>query len=356
MIDLKKLVEAGVHFGHHSSKWHPKMKPYIWGTKNKVHLINVAKTAFLLDRAEKFLEAAAAEGKQVLWVGTKKSAQPLIRAIAEKLSSPFVYHRWIGGTLSNYDQVKKAITRLLHLRDAVAKATGSRMTKKEQSVMVKEIERLEKNVGGIATLTGLPAALVIVDAKKERAAIREANRVGVPVVCLVDTNTDPSGVSYLIPANDDSSRSIEVIFEHLATGVKRGQEVAQQSAAEAAAKAQAERAARRKAADDKKATEDATRKAAAPAKAPAGKTARPHKKEESAAPGTPQEVEVVAAAAEAPAVVEAPVAPVVETVEAAPAEEAKPAKKAPAKTEKKAPAKAATAEKKPAAKKPAAKK
>jgi len=255
MIDLKKLVDAGVHFGHHSSKWHPKMKPYIWGTRNKVHLINVAKTAFLLDRAEKFLESAAAEGKQILWVGTKKTAQPLVRIMAEKLSQPFVYHRWIGGTLSNFEQVKKAITRLLHLRDVVAKDTG-RGTKKEHSVMLKEIERLEKNVGGISTMTSLPAAIVVVDAKKERAVIREASNVGIPVVCLVDTNTDPSGVSYLIPANDDSAKSIEVIFEQLAAGVQRGLAVAQEAARETAAKVAAERAARKKVMDDRKAVED----------------------------------------------------------------------------------------------------
>ncbi|MDQ5890606.1 MAG: small subunit ribosomal protein [Candidatus Dependentiae bacterium] len=255
MIDLKKLVEAGVHFGHHSSKWHPKMKPYIWGTRNKVHLINVAKTAFLLDRAEKFLQAAAAEGKQILWVGTKRTAQPLVRAMAEKLGMPFVYHRWIGGTLSNFEQVKKAVTRLLHLRDVVEKSS-SRGTKKEYSVMLKEIERLEKNIGGIATMNGLPAAIVVVDAKKERAVIKEANNVGIPVVCLVDTNTDPSGVSYLIPGNDDSPKSIEVIFEQLAIGIAKGKEVADAAAQEVAAKAAAERAARKKVMDDRKAADD----------------------------------------------------------------------------------------------------
>jgi len=280
MIDLKKLVEAGVHFGHHSSKWHPKMKPYIWGTRNKVHLINVAKTAFLLDRAEKFLESAAAEGKQILWVGTKKTAQPLVRAMAEKFEMPFVYHRWIGGTLSNFDQVRKAITRLLHFRDIVAKSSA-RGTKKEYSVMLKEIERLEKNIGGISAMHGLPAAIVVVDAKKERAVIKEANNVGIPVICLVDTNTDPSGVSYLIPANDDSPKSIEVIFEQLALGVARGKAVAAANAQEAAVKVAAERAARKKVMDDKKAADD--QRAAEAKKAAA---APKEVKAEAAAPAT----------------------------------------------------------------------
>jgi len=265
MIDLKKLVEAGVHFGHHSSKWHPKMKPYIWGTRNKVHLINVAKTAFLMERAEKFLETAAAEGKQILWVGTKKTAQPLIRAIATKLEQPYVSHRWIGGTLSNFEQVKKAITRLLHFRDILEKSTN-RSTKKEQSMMAKEIERLEKNIGGITKMNGLPAAIVVVDAKKERAVIKEAANVGIPVVCLVDTNTDPSGVSYLIPANDDSPKSIEVIFEYLGEGIARGMAVAAAAAAVVAEKAAAERAARKKMMDEKKAADDQRAAAAAAAK------------------------------------------------------------------------------------------
>jgi len=331
MIDLKKLVEAGVHFGHHSSKWHPKMKPYIWGTRNKVHLINVAKTAFLLERAEKFVESAAAEGKQILWVGTKKTAQPLIRAIAEKLSLPFVSHRWIGGTLSNFEQVKKAITRLLHLRDAVAKSTvSSRMTKKEHSVMLKEIERLEKNIGGIATLNGLPAAIVVVDAKKERSVIKEACNVGIPVIGLVDTNTDPSGVSYLIPANDDSAKSIEVIFDQLALGVQRGQEVAAEKSREAAAKAATERAARKKVADDKQRATEESHKVVKEAATVVAKAA----------------VEVVAPA---------------EVIAAAPIAEVKkaPAKKvAPKKAEPAAKAEAAKAEesKKVVAKKPAPKK
>jgi small subunit ribosomal protein S2 len=326
MIDLKKLVEAGVHFGHHSSKWHPKMKPYIWGTRNKVHLINVAKTAFLMERAEKFLETAAAEGKQILWVGTKKTAQPLIRAIAAKLNQPYVSHRWIGGTLSNFEQVKKAITRLLHFRDILEKGT-TRATKKEQSVMAKEVERLEKNIGGITKMNGLPAAIIVVDGKKEHAVIREAANVGIPVIGLIDTNTDPSGVSYLIPSNDDSPKAIEVIFDYLSEGVARGMAAAATAAAIAAEKAAAEKAARKKLADDKKAADDqrAAEQRAAAKKDAAEKAAKaaPVKKEapkvEAAAP-----VGVVAAEdTVAPAGEKAPKA--VEKKAAAPKSVAKPA-------------------------------
>jgi len=335
MIDLKKLVEAGVHFGHHSSKWHPKMKPYIWGTRNKVHLINVAKTAFLMERAEKFLETAAAEGKQVLWVGTKKTAQPLIRAIAAKLGQPYVSHRWIGGTLSNFEQVKKAITRLLHFRDILDKGTV-RATKKEQSMMAKEIERLEKNIGGITKMNGLPAAIIVVDGKKEHAVIREAANVGIPVIGLIDTNTDPSGVSYLIPSNDDSPKAIEVIFDYLGEGVARGMATAAAAAAVIAEKAAAEKAARKKLADEKKAADDqrAAEQRAAAKKDAAEKAAKaaPVKKEVAKVEAAPVAVVAVEQSA-------APVKPKAEkTPKAAESSESKAALKATAKpaTEKKA--------------------
>lgn len=326
MIDLKKLVEAGVHFGHHSSKWHPKMKPYIWGTRNKVHLINVAKTAFLMERAEKFLETAAAEGKQILWVGTKKTAQPLIRAIAAKLNQPYVSHRWIGGTLSNFEQVKKAITRLLHFRDILEKGT-TRATKKEQSVMAKEVERLEKNIGGITKMNGLPAAIIVVDGKKEHAVIREAANVGIPVIGLIDTNTDPSGVSYLIPSNDDSPKAIEVIFDYLSEGVARGMATAATAAAIAAEKAAAEKAARKKLADDKKAADDqrAAEQRAAAKKDAAEKAAKaaPVKKEAPKVEAAAPVAVVTAEVAVAPAAEKAPKA--VEKKTAAPKAVAKPA-------------------------------
>ena len=279
MIELKKLVEAGVHFGHHTSRWHPKMKPYIWGTRNKTHLINVAKTAFLLDRAEKFVTKAAASGKDILWVGTKKPAQEIVKSVAAKLDMPSVSHRWIGGTLSNFEQVKKAITRLLHLRD-VQKKSGNRYTKKEQSMVAKEIERLEKNIGGIVEMKNLPAAIVVVDAKKERSVIKEANVAGIPVVCLVDTNTDPSGVSYLVPANDDSPKSISLLLNILADAAAKGAAQAQADAEKAAKEAAAAKAAAKKDATPKAAAKPAVKKEVkaegkAPAKAAVKKEAAP---------------------------------------------------------------------------------
>lgn len=232
MIDLKSMLDAGIHFGHKTSRWSPKMRPYIWGARNKVHLIDVSKTAFLLERSGSFLRDLAADGKSFLWVGTKKPAQDLIKATAESLNMPFVVHRWIGGTLSNFDQVKKAITRLLHFRDIVKKG-ASYYKKKELVVMQKEIERLEKNIGGIIDLDYPPAAIIVVDGKKEHAVIKEASKLGIPIVGLVDTNTDPEGVSFVIPGNDDSPKSIKFVLDYLAACVQTGKQLAEQRKAEA---------------------------------------------------------------------------------------------------------------------------
>ncbi len=224
MLDLREMLKAGIHFGHKTARWCPKMRPFIWGAKNKVHLIDVSKTAILLEKAGKYLKEVVANGGVLLWVGTKKPAQAHIQKIATTLQMPFVINRWVGGTLSNYDQVKKAITRLLHLRDVVKKG-GSHYKKKEIVMLNKEIARLEKNVGGILDLEYPPAAVIVVDAKKEHAAVKEASGLGIPVIALVDTNTDPEGVSIIIPANDDSPRSIGFILEHLAIQAQEGKKL-----------------------------------------------------------------------------------------------------------------------------------
>ncbi len=220
-VDLKKMLEAGVHFGHRTSRWSPKMKPFIWGAKNKIHLIDVSKTALLLERAGKFLKDVTSIGGKVLFVGTKKAAQEIVQSTAASTGMPFVINRWVGGTLSNYEQVKKAVTRLLHMRDIVQKST-THYKKKELSMIQKEIARLEKNVGGIINFDYPPAALVVVDAKKEISAIKEAMRMRIPVVALIDTNTDPIGVTHIIPGNDDSPKAISFIMQHIESFVKDG--------------------------------------------------------------------------------------------------------------------------------------
>jgi len=229
MIDIKKLAKAGVHFGHRASIWNPLMKQYIWGRKNDVHLIDVSKTAYKLEKAAKFLESVALEGKSILWVGTKRSAQDIIRAIADRLGSPYVNHRWIGGTLSNYSQVKKSVTKLLHYEDVLSKDNSDAFyTKKELNHYRKIVERLKKNIGGINGLRWPLGAIVLIDINKEAAALREATLMGIPVVGLVDTNADPSLVNFVIPGNDDSPRAIKLIAEYLEEAAARGKEEGKQ--------------------------------------------------------------------------------------------------------------------------------
>lgn len=240
-IDLKQLLEVGIHFGHKTSRWSPQMRPFIWGSRNKVHLIDISKTAFLMEKAAAFAKSLAAEGQSFLFVGTKKPAQDLVRKTATGLGMPFVVHRWIGGTLSNFDQVKKAITRLLHFQDVVKKNQGN-YKKKELVMIQKEIERLEKNVGGIINLDYPPGAIIVVDGKKEHAVIKEASRLGIPVIGLIDTNTDPKGVTHVIPGNDDSPKSIEFVLNFLEAAIKDGKASFDQKKAEQKAQQVAKRA------------------------------------------------------------------------------------------------------------------
>ncbi len=221
--NIKDMLGAGVHFGHKTSRWSPKMRPYVWGSNNKVHLIDVSKTAFLLGHAGDFLKRTAMQGGLFLWVGTKRPAQDVMKKAAESLNMPYVVNRWVGGTLSNYNQVKKAVTRLLHLRDVLDKPSAH-YKKKEMVMIQKEVARLEKNVGGIIELQYPPAAVIVVDAKREYSAVKEASLLGVPIIGLVDTNTDPDGVNYVIPGNDDSPKSIAYIVNYLETCAREGRE------------------------------------------------------------------------------------------------------------------------------------
>jgi small subunit ribosomal protein S2 len=261
-VDFKDLLKAGLHFGHKSALWSPKMKPFIWGVKHKVHLIDVAKTSYLLEQSGKYLKSLAAKGGSILWVGTKKPAREFIEKAGKDLKMPFVINRWIGGTLSNFEQIKKAITRLLHLRDVVKKADTSHYTKKEIVMLQKEVGRLERNVGGIIDLSYPPAALILIDAKRERSAIKEAFGEKIPMVALVDTNTDPDKLNFVIPGNDDSPRSIQFVVEYLTACVEEGQKEYQETKTKEAELA----AAPRKKVAPKKAEEKPVEKKAAPKK------------------------------------------------------------------------------------------
>lgn len=238
MRDFKELfgelVKAGVHFGHQKSRWCPKMGPYIWGQKNKVHLINIAQTAKGIENAEKFLEAVASEGKTVLWVGTKKPAAKTIESVGTRLGQPFVNYRWLGGTLLNWSQVKKSLTRLLHYEDILIKSESNPFyTKKELNLYRKTADKLEKTVGGIRKLVLPIGAIVVVDVSKEQSAVKEAALMGIPVIGIVDTNSDPSDIDIVIPANDDSVQSISLIINLLADAVARGKDIATKRSKEA---------------------------------------------------------------------------------------------------------------------------
>lgn len=226
MIDFQSLITAGVHFGHQKSRWNPKMRPYIWGHRGGVHLIDVSKTASQLERAAQFLEKLARENQTILWVGTKKVAQAPIREAATQLNMPCVTHRWIGGTITNHSQVKKSVTKLLHFEDIVERADSANHTKKELAHYRKITDRLQKNVGGITKLSWPIGALVLVDIGREATALKEAFQCSVPVVALVDTNYDPNGIDFMIPGNDDSPKSVRLIVDYLAAAAQRGYEQA----------------------------------------------------------------------------------------------------------------------------------
>lgn len=223
MINFRELAKKAVHFGHQTSRWCPKMAPYIWGSKNKTHLISLEKTAYQLEKSAQFLKGLAAEGKTILWVGTKKAAQDIVKAAAVSLNMPFVIRRWVGGTLSNGPQVKKSVANLGHIEDVIANAQKvTTYTKKELSTFQKKADRLEKNVGGLRKLVWPIGAIVIVDVKKELSAVLEARQMGVPIVGIVDTNSDPSMIDYVVPGNDDAPQSIEILVNYLKDTIMSG--------------------------------------------------------------------------------------------------------------------------------------
>lgn len=235
MIDFRELVKKGVHFGHQTSRWCPKMAPYIWGSRGKTHLINVAITAYKAEKAAQFIENLAADGQIILWVGTKKSAQKIIEEISQELGMPGVYHRWIGGIISNFGQIKKSVTKMLHYEDVLANASKhGNYTKKELNTIQKMVDRLNKSVGGLRKLVWPIGAVVIVDVNKERSALLEATQMGVPVVALVDTNCDPSLVDYVVPGNDDAPDAIAIILNYFKDAAHRGMAKANNKATEQA--------------------------------------------------------------------------------------------------------------------------
>lgn len=252
MIDFRQLIDAGLHFGHQKSRWCPKMKPFIWGHRGGIHLIDISKTAQALQKTATFLESVVAKGETILWVGTKKSAKDVIGKIGNELEMPYVNYRWVGGTITNFQQVKKAVSKLLHFEDVLAKSKESNniYTKKELVGFQKMSERLQRSVGGLKNLTMPIGAIVLIDVKKEQTALLEANVANVPVVGLVDSNSDPSGVDFVIPGNDDSAKGVGFVLEYLKDAVKKG--IAKRADLEKQKKQEKELAASSKVAKDKK--------------------------------------------------------------------------------------------------------
>ncbi len=223
-VSMRSMLEAGVHFGHQTRFWNPKMAPYIFGHRNKIHIINLEATVPLLEESQNFLSKLASRGGQVLFVGTKRAAREVVPREAERCGMPYVSQRWLGGTLTNFATVRRSVKRLLELEAMFEDGTADRLIKKEAVKMRREHEKLERSLGGIRNMDGLPDALFVIDVGYEKIAVAEANKLGIPVVALVDTNNSPDGIDYVIPANDDAISAVSLFASAVADAILSGRE------------------------------------------------------------------------------------------------------------------------------------
>jgi len=221
---MKQLLEAGVHFGHQTRRWHPKMAPYIFGQRNGIHIIDLQKTLKMANEAYQFMHALAAAGGRVLYVGTKRQARDAIREEAGRGGQFFVNHRWLGGTLTNFATVQQSVRKMKDLQRQKEEGVLEMMTKKEGLQLERSLEKLERSLGGIRDMLTLPDCLFVVDLRKEALAVAEAKRLGIPVVAVVDSNCDPSGIDYIIPGNDDAIRAIRLFCSKMADALIEGSE------------------------------------------------------------------------------------------------------------------------------------
>jgi small subunit ribosomal protein S2 len=224
VVAMKQLLEAGVHFGHQTRRWDPRMAKYIFQARNGIHIIDLQKTSEKLDEAYNFVREQAEEGKTVLFVGTKKQAQDCVKEAAEKSGMYYVNQRWLGGTLTNFKTIRKRIDRLTELENMEKDGTFEVLPKREVVLLKKEMDKLNKNLGGIKEMTDLPDILFVVDPKKEHNAILEARKLNIPVVGLVDTNCNPEDVDYCIPGNDDAIRAVKLISDCIANAIIEGRQ------------------------------------------------------------------------------------------------------------------------------------
>jgi small subunit ribosomal protein S2 len=226
-ITMKELLEAGVHFGHQTKRWNPKMKKYIFGKRNGIYIIDLQKTLKLFKEASQFIADLAGQGKRILFVGTKRQAQDAILEEANRCGMFYVNNRWLGGTLTNFSTVRKSIERLKEI-EAILNDTEKEMSKKERAQLDHEREKLQKNLIGIREMDGLPDALFVIDPKKEYIAVKEAKKLKIPVVAIVDTNCDPEDIDYVIPGNDDAIRAIRLFTQKIADAVLEGYNLAEE--------------------------------------------------------------------------------------------------------------------------------
>ncbi len=231
-ISMRDMLEAGVHFGHQTRYWNPKMAAYIFGQRNKIHIINLEKTLPLFREALNFMSSLAAKGGKVLFVGTKRAAQEAIREEAIRCGMPYVNHRWLGGMLTNFKTIKQSVRRLKELEAMFADGTVDRFNKKEALGLSRERDKLERSLGGIKDMEGLPDALFVIDVGYEKIAVTEANKLGIPVVGVVDTNNDPSNIDYVIPGNDDAIRAVRLYIHHAASAILEGRNSAAAAASQ----------------------------------------------------------------------------------------------------------------------------
>ncbi len=227
---LIELLEAGVHFGHQTQHWNPKMKPYIYGARNGIYILDLRKTTELLDAAYDAVREYAAKGRNVLFVGTKKQAAEVVAEEANRSGAYYINRRWLGGMLTNFETIRGRVNKLRELEDFISSGHAEKLPKKEQAQLNRQLAKLSKTLGGIKEMRGLPDIIFVVDQAKEDIAIAEANKLNIPVICLADTNANPDGINYIIPGNDDAIRSIKLITSKLADAVLEGKQLRENNA------------------------------------------------------------------------------------------------------------------------------
>lgn len=226
VVTMKQMLEAGVHFGHQTRRWNPKMQRFIHGEKNGIHVINLEKTLTKIDEAYRFVRDTVSDGGLVLFVGTKKQTQEPVKDHAARVGMPYVNNRWLGGMLTNFETMKKRIEKMQELERQVRTGETSLMIKKEALKVTRELDKLHRNLGGIRGLQKMPSAVFVIDTKKEHIAVTEARKLGIPVIAIVDTNCDPDVIDYIIPGNDDAIRSSDLMCRVIADAISAGQEIA----------------------------------------------------------------------------------------------------------------------------------